>query len=272
MSELRYNNKRIYYEIYGDGEPLILLNGIMMSHLSWKAFIPELSKNKKLILFDFLDQGKSDKMEGIKYGHELQVEALKALINHMNIKKADIVGISYGGEIAMQFAIKYKELVGKLILFNTASYTTPWLRDIGRGWINAAKTYDPETFYNVSIPYIYSPLFYTENNEWMEKRRKILYNVFNRDFLNSMIRLTKSSEGYEIRSMLREIKAETLIVGAEYDYITPLIEQEYINENIKGSKFLVIKNCGHASMYEKPNEFILLVNGFLNIEKSLLIV
>lgn len=272
MPKLKYNNKKIYYEVHGEGEPLVLLNGIMMSHFSWRPFIPELSNDKKLILFDFLDQGKSDKLDGTQYKHDLQVGILKALLDHLNIKKANVMGISYGGEIAMQFAIKYKEYVNKLIVFNTTSYTTPWLQDIGRAWINAAKTYDPEMFYNVSIPYIYSPLFYTENNEWMKERKEILYSVFNKEFLDAMIRLTESSERYDIRNELSEIESDTLIVGADYDYITPLLEQEYIHKNIKDSKFMMIKNCGHASMYEKPNEFISLINGFLSIKESLSIV
>lgn len=269
MPEMLYDSRKIYYEVYGEGEPLIILNGIMMSHLSWKLFIPKLSKDKKVILFDFLDQGKSDKPYDHDYTHDLQVEVLKALIDHLNIKKTNIFGISYGGEIALQFAIKHKNYVNKLLLFNTTAYTTPWLKDIGRGWINAAKTYDPETFYNVSIPYIYSPMFYTENYEWMENRKNILKGVFTKDFLDAMVRLIQSSEDYDIRCKLNEVEVDTLIVGADYDFVTPLFEQEYIHNNIRDSKFMMIKNCGHASMYEKPNEFVSLINGFLSFEKKL---
>ncbi len=272
MPDMIYHNKKVHYESYGEGEPLILLNGIMMSHLSWKMFIPQLSKDKKVILFDFLDQGNSDKLQDLDYKHDLQVEVLKALIDHLNIKKVNILGISYGGEIALQFAIKYQEYINKLLIFNTASHTTPWLKDIGRGWIDAAKTYNSETFYNISIPYIYSPLFYTNNYEWMKNRKKLLYDVFTKDFLEAMIRLILSSERYDIRHKLKEIEVDTLVVGSDFDFVTPLFEQEYIHNNIKGSKFMMIKNCGHASMYERPNEFISLINGFLSLEKSLSIV
>lgn len=272
MLEMLYGDKKIHYEIYGEGEPLILLNGIMMSCLSWQLFMPQLSKDKKVILFDFLDQGKSSALSDNEYTHELQVEVLKALIDHLNIQKANILGISYGGEIALQFAIKYQKYINKLLVFNTTSYTTPWLKDIGRGWIGAARTFDPEVFYHVSIPYIYSPRFYTENYQWMETRKKVLGGVFTRDFLEAMIRLIISSERYDIRQRLCEIEADTLVVGSDYDYVTPLFEQEYIHNHIRGSKFVVIKNCGHASMYEKPNEFITLINGFLSLEKSLSII
>ena len=272
MPEILYDNKKVYFETHGEGEPLILLNGIMMSHLSWKFFIPHLSKNKKVILFDFLDQGKSDKLEGVDYKQDLQVEVLKALIDHLKIEKANILGISYGGEIALQFAIKYPAYINKLLIFNTTSYTTPWLKDIGRGWVKAANTYDPETFYYVSIPYIYSPAFYTTNYKWMENRKKILQDVFTKDFLDAMVRLIYSSEGYDIRNKLKKVNVDTLVVASDFDYVTPLFEQEYIHNNIKNSKFVQIKNCGHASMYEKPTEFVLLIEGFLSGEQDLSIV
>ncbi len=54
MSYLSHNGSKIYYEVHGEGEPLILLNGIMMSTVSWKAFVPVLKENNKLILMDFM--------------------------------------------------------------------------------------------------------------------------------------------------------------------------------------------------------------------------
>ena len=59
-----HNGKRIHYEEYGQGKPLIILNGIMMSCASWAEFVEPFSENNRLILVDFLDQGKSDRMEG----------------------------------------------------------------------------------------------------------------------------------------------------------------------------------------------------------------
>ncbi len=79
MSFLNFNGKKVYYETYGQGKPIILLNGIMMSTISWQFFKDVLSANNQLILVDFLDQGRSDKMEGISYAQDIQVEVLKAL-------------------------------------------------------------------------------------------------------------------------------------------------------------------------------------------------
>ncbi|GAA0757081.1 MULTISPECIES: alpha/beta hydrolase [Clostridium] len=271
MPFIKYNEKNIYYEVHGEGEVIVILNGIMMSHMSWKAFIPELSRNNKVVLLDFLDQGKSDKMDSL-YKQDLQVEVVKAVIDKLELNKINLFGISYGGEVALQFALKYKNLLNKLILFNTTSNTNSWLQDIGRGWINAAETKDAETFYNVTIPIIYSPSFYNKNIDWMNKRREILYKVFKEDFLISMIRLIKSAEGYDVKEKLNKIDISTLIVSSEYDFITPVAEQEDIYKGIPNSQYILIRECGHASMYEKPNEFINILKGYLFVEKEIKIV
>ena len=112
------------------------------------------------------------------YTHQIQVDVVDALISHLNLEKVSIVGISYGGEIAIQYAIQHKEKVDRLVLFNTAAYTNPWLKDIGRAWIAAGRTRDGEAYYNTAIPVIYSPIHYETNKTWMDNRKKVLVPVF----------------------------------------------------------------------------------------------
>ena len=106
MAYFDFNGKNVYYEEYGEGKPLLLLNGIMMSTLSWTEFIEPFSKDNRLLLLDFLDQGKSDRMTG-DYAQEIQADLMKAFFDHIKLDKCTIMGISYGGEVALQFAVKY---------------------------------------------------------------------------------------------------------------------------------------------------------------------
>ncbi len=190
MPFIEYKGKKVYYETYGQGKPLILLNGIMMSTLSWDAFKDVFSKNNQLILVDFLDQGRSDKMEDTPYTQATQVEVLKALLDELKLNKVNIVGISYGGEVALEFSVKYEEYIEKMVLFNTTAKTSSWLRDIGVAWNRSVK--DPVDYYCTTIPIIYSPKFYNEKIEWMDKRKTFLTeNIFNqKSFMDSMVRLT----------------------------------------------------------------------------------
>lgn len=264
MSQFKYLNKNIYYTITGSGKPFILLNGIMMSTLSWEPFVKTFSENNMLIRVDFLDQGQSDKVD-FAYTHQEQIDLVKALLDHLEMKQISIVGISYGGEVALGFACQYPDYVDRLVLFNTTSYTSTWLKDIGRSWIAVGKTRDGAAYYKTTIPIIYSQKFYENNYEWMQAREKKLNVAFsNPVFLDSLERLTLSSETYDIRDRIASLKKQTLIVAASDDCLTPPINQQELHEMISTSKLITIPNCGHASMYEKPLLFVSLILGFIN--------
>lgn len=265
MANFNYSGYNFYFEKHGDGnKPFLLLNGIMMSTKSWSVFVEEFSENNTLILLDFLDQGQSDKATK-PYTQAFQVEVVKALLDHLQIKSLPLLGISYGGEVALQFVIKYPEYVERLGLFNTAAYTSPLLKDIGDSWNFAAETGNGRAYYLASIPMIYSSEFYARKIEWMKRREELLVPVFsNKVIVDGFVRLTKSAESHDVRSELHKIEVETLVVGSAQDYLTPAAEQYFLAANIKNSNHIILESAGHASMYERPSIFATLVLGFVN--------
>ena len=89
MPYIQHNGKNIYYEVHGEGEPLVILNGIMMSTRSWTMFLPELTTGNQVILMDFFDQGASDKVEP-GYRHEAQVQVVETVVNHLKLEKINL--------------------------------------------------------------------------------------------------------------------------------------------------------------------------------------
>lgn len=264
MATFQFKNKEIYYDVAGEGKPIVFLNGIMMSCASWEAFLPSLTEGNRLIRVDFFDQGKSARLEE-GYTQDLQVEVVHALLQELNLEKATIMGVSYGGEVAMKFAIRYPKEVDRLILANTAACTSNWLRDIGHCWNRVGATLDGEAYYDLTIPVIYSPNHYERKKEWMENRRKLLVPLFSsEEFQSRMKRLVDSAENHDCRNELERIEAPTLVISSQYDFVTPLHEQEYLVKHIKKVQHVIIPNCGHASMYEEPMLFTSLVLGFAN--------
>lgn len=264
MSYIEVNRRKVYYEVHGQGqEILVLCNGIMMSCLSWKPFLPALAEKFKVILFDFFDQGQSDFYNKV-YTQSLQVDVLKAVLKEIDEPKESItlLGISYGGEVAMQLVMEEPDLVGKLILANTTAYTHRQLKVIGDSWIEAAESYDGRKFFQLTIPPIYSPGFYEKNHQWLEGRQKNFQNLFQADWYDGFVRLVKSAENFDVRNHLSSISIPVLVLGAEDDLITPLSCQRDLAERINQATLMIFSNCGHASMYEKPRDFITAVTGF----------
>lgn len=257
----RLDDKQIYYETHGDGFPLVLLNGIMMSTKSWAPFIEVLSKRHRLILMDFFDQGQSDKMSE-SYDHSIQVDAIFAVLDDLKIETADLVGISYGAQIALQAALKAPKRIRRLVIANAGIKTAKLLAEIGRGWNHVAG--EGEAYYYATIPTIYSPGFYAERVEWMENRKKHLISVFSDpEFSEAMVRLTNSSESYDIEADAERILQPTLVIGSDSDVLTPLPEQRRLVALLPDAELVIIPDCGHASMYEKPALFTSLVLGHL---------
>ncbi len=268
MSIFKYQDKDIFYLIDGEesNPKLLILNGIMMSTSSWIPFIDTLKEHFCVIRLDFFDQGQSSKLD-YSYTQDIQIELIKSFLDYLHLEKVNIAGISYGGEVALLFAITHQDRVNRLILFNSGAYTNPWLKDIGDGWIKAGKTRNGELYYKTTIPVIYSAKYYEEKIEWMRNREKVLLPVFSNEvFLDAMERLTRSAESFDTRERLSELNLPVLIVTADQDSLTPKKDQEYLYKNIKNSKWVIIPEVGHASMYENPVMFTTLITGFFLIK------
>lgn len=263
MAYIQTSRGKVYYESYGSSnQTLIILNGIMMSSASWKPFVEALSEKTRLILVDFYDQGKSDHLTD-GYDQSVQIELVKEVIEALSLENITLMGISYGGEVAMRFAAQYPNHIKKLILANTTAYTDKQLKAIGDNWVHAAETLDGKKFFKATIPPIYSTNFYEANIDWLDAREVMFAELFKKPWYDAFARLVRSAENHDARNILSQISVPTLVIGADQDLITPIDRQEFISNQIENSKFVVIKSCGHASMYEKPIEFIMLVTGFI---------
>ena len=263
MSTFVFQDKNIFYRTVGKGEPLLILNGIMMSTRSWVPFEAHYTRENMLILLDLLDQGESDKMD-CDYDQGIQVEVVRTLLDELGLDQVSILGTSYGGEVALQIAVKYPERIKRMVLANTVARTNAWLREIGDAWNYAVSV--PEAYYCTTIPTIYSPSYYDRKKDWMANRKAILTKTAfaNEDFLNSMVRLTKSAESHDVTKDLPKVEVPTLVISCDQDHITPMEEQRRIVSLMPQAEMIILPETGHAAFYERPYLFTSIVLGFLN--------
>ena len=123
------NGLKMYYEIHGSGEPVVLLHGAFMAITDdWSVWVSELSKTRKVIAVEMQGHGRTGDIErDITY--ENLAHDVAALLDHLKIPRADIVGYSLGGCTAMQFAIRHPEKVRKVVSISAVFRHDGWVKE-----------------------------------------------------------------------------------------------------------------------------------------------
>jgi pimeloyl-ACP methyl ester carboxylesterase len=113
------NGLKMYYEVHGSGEPVVLLHGAFMTITNnWDGWIGELSKTRKVIAVEMQGHGRTADIER-DINSENLADDVAALLDHLKIPKADLIGYSMGGGVAMQCAIRHPDKVRKVVVISS---------------------------------------------------------------------------------------------------------------------------------------------------------
>lgn len=253
------NGYTIRYLDYGppDGKTLILLHGIGASAERWSRVIPALSKYFHVIIPDIIGFGYSDK-PAVEYTMEFFIDFFKVFLDNLSISKSSIIGSSFGGHVATEFAIRFNHMVEKLVLVSPAGMmktSTPTL----------------DRYIMAALYPVYEHV-YEAFREMAYDAESAVSEEIVMDFVNRM-RLTNAKYAFmstvlgiryapKLNGRLSNITVPTLLVWGEHDRMIPLqYAREY--DEIPKRELVVIKNCGHTPYVEKPMMFNKIVLKFL---------
>ncbi len=259
------NNIKIAYEIYGDGEPLILIHGYSYNKSAWIVQIDDLSKHFKIIALDVRGSGESSHPEE-QFTIDNLVEDLKGLMDFLKIEKAHLMGWSMGGMIIQNFVLKYPERADKLVLFATnagmpSKAGIQMLRDSIIEVYELRKT-DPKAAFFKLAKFMHSMKF----RKKMEKdpnekihgivttEELIKDSTENQTTPTDLKHLAEIIGDHNTMDRLHEIKNKTLIFVGSKDTITPLIANELLHEKLPNSTLKVIQGAGHKVFLENQPE------------------
>jgi len=248
MNELLIDGVRIAYEEKGSGQPVALLNGVMMTTASWAYQVRDLVPSYRCILHDCRGQLRSDKPGGYTMaGH---AEDFRALLDHLEIARCHVIGTSYGGEIGMIFAARYPERVASLSVIASVSHIEPPLETEIRDWIAAAD--DRGGFYRAVLADNYSPGFVEKGSALLEAAEARIEMTYPDDFFPAFQDLCRAFLELDIRDQLHAIRAPSLImVGAEDRLKVPAYSR-YLVDHIPDARLSVIPEAGHVVVIEQP--------------------
>lgn len=265
MPRVKINNINLNYVTEGKGHVVIFINGLTMDVNGWYLQVPSFSERYKVLRYDCRGQGQSDKPD-MDYSQEMHADDLNNLMYRLDIKNSHIIGISNGGMVAQHLAVKYPERVGSLVLVDTCSYVDTLLGMVINAWIKSTEAGGSELRCDVALPSLFAEDFIKKNLEKIMAMRE--FNIKNNP-AKPIINLAKASLRHNINDRISEVKAPTLIIVGEEDILIPPKYSRILHEKIKGSKLVILKNCGHVPPIEKPEEFNEIVLAFLKNHDSL---
>lgn len=192
------NGIKVYYEVYGEGKPIVLLHGAFMTiDMNWGQLIPELSKNRKIIAVELQGHGHTPYSDR-KLLHATLASDVEKIMDYLKIDSADVAGYSFGGAIAYKLAIQSPKRVRKLIIISATHKSTGWLPEIN----NAFKGMKPELFANSPMQAAYDAVA-PDKTKWTK-------------FLENMIALAQEPFDFG-DSNISKISAPVLIISGDND-------------------------------------------------------
>ena len=262
---VRVNDVGIGYDILnpeGQNGWIILLNGVMASVSSWNNLAGILTGlGYRVLVHDYRGQLLSEKPDG-PYSWKDHVEDLKGLMDELGIEKAHLIGTSYGGELAMCFALDYPSRSETITLIDSVSHVGPLLASAIDAWTASAEQGDPAAFFKTMVPTIYGETFIKENGDFLAERGRAAASL-PQDYLRGQIELYRTFKTLDITHRLAEIEAPALVVCGAKDSLKPPAYSKIIADGIPDSCYLLIPDCGHVTIFEKPGELAVIITGFL---------
>ncbi|HVV06829.1 MAG TPA: alpha/beta hydrolase [Puia sp.] len=192
------NGINVYYEVYGEGRPIVLLHGAFMTiDMNWGQLIPELSKNRKVIAIELQGHGHTPYSDR-KLSHATLASDVEGVMDYLKIDSADVVGYSFGGSIAYQFAIHSPGRVRKLVIISSTYKSSGWMPEV----TNAFKALKPEFFANTPFQAAYDAVA-PDKTKWTK-------------FMEQMIAFAQTPFDFG-DSNISKISAPVLIISGDND-------------------------------------------------------
>lgn len=260
-----HDNLELYYKVKGNlhaPETIVFLNGLTQSTDSWILMEPFFKEKYKIILMDFIFQGQSDK-KGEWRDFNKHARDVKSLLEHENIKRAHLIGISYGSLVAQHFAVEYPAYLDKLVLMSTFAHKTPYYEAIELSWWRALEIGGYSLMLDIMLPNVLSESYFSNPLVSIEKIKNARKDAsLSPESIFNLMRATK--ERKDFRKQLHKIKAKTIVIQGEQDTLFPVHLAKEVQENISNAELVVVKYAGHTLNLEHVVEVSAYINSFLN--------
>lgn len=245
----------VYFD-EGSGPPIVMIPGLSADHLAWEQTqVPDfLSAGFRCIGIDNRDCGQSQVHSRQHYTIADMADDTASIIRASASGPAHIFGISMGGMIAQELAIRSPEFVRSLTLYGTDCGPTPWLRAVVDSWLLVRRSVSAVEFFELLCPQLFTREFYETPGVVDVLRDTASSNPFPQS-ADAFERQCRALFTHETRDRIGKIGQPVHVIVGETDFLQPVSNSEEIVRRIPGAKLTVLPKLGHAAMWENPGLF-----------------
>ncbi|HEX8558120.1 MAG TPA: alpha/beta fold hydrolase [Pyrinomonadaceae bacterium] len=254
MPEVEVKGLRLYYEERGRGEPLALIPGFGTGAWIWYRQAPAFAERFRVVTFDPRGVARS---EGRDEPHSMREHAddVAALLDHLKIERAHVLGASFGGFVAQEFALAYPGRVRGLVLcctsFGGARHVPPSAETLAA--IASTKGLNGEERVRENLLLAFSPRFAAASPAEVERVIRLRAENFVPE--HAYARQLQAAVAFDAGSRAGGIKAPTLVITGDADAIVPHENSLNLAAAVPGATLRVIEGGSHAFFIERADEF-----------------
>jgi 3-oxoadipate enol-lactonase len=253
MPMIEANGQTLYYEVHGDGEPLLCVQGLAADTLAWALQVPAFSEQHRTVIFDNRDVGQSS-MAAAGYGITDMAGDALALADGLDLDSFHLLGVSMGGAIAQEVALTSPERVRTLTLAVTYAAGGAWARKLSEVWGARVQRMSREERVDELMLLCLTEAFF-ENPEGVAFLRDLMLQNPNPQPADAFARQLDASSRHRAGDRLGALTMPTHVIGAEYDILVPVWKSAELADLIPDAKYTVLEACPHGLNVERAEEF-----------------
>ena len=235
----------------GSGDPLVLIMGLGADRSAWEPHLRAYEQRFRCLSVDNRGVGGSPAPSG-PYSTARMADDYACLIRRLRLGPVRVVGISMGGAIAQELALRHPDLVERLVLVSTWAVCDPYTREVFDHFAAVRPAVDPVVWAALLQLWIWTPQSFAAHQEQLVAERRSEAAVRQSD--EAFGAQCAACTGHDTLNRLGEIEAPTLITGGVQDIFTPPALAQQLHAGIRGSRLEVLPG-GHAHHWEHLEQF-----------------
>jgi pimeloyl-ACP methyl ester carboxylesterase len=256
-----YQGKLISYTVKGSGEALVFLHGYLETKSVWESFTKHFESDYTVICIDLPGHGKSNVLKTVHSMRDI-AQMVKYIMDLCKVSKANVIGHSMGGYVALSLVDYYPENVNSLVMFSSSAMSDSTDKKLARNRdIDLVRSGKKEMLVNQSIPNMFAPNNVVEFLDQIEAIKRNAKNMTDTGFIASL-------EGMKSRvnngNMMKNLKIPVLFIAGVLDQLVPIDVSRAQVINAKNLVYKELESSGHMGYIEEEAQSVAYLKEFLN--------